>query len=176
MIVLWRTLLLGVPDRSGFLNLFPHLSLENGNTLVQGDFIISGTSSQKAAEEASALDISVHSVLGNRSFPNKSLYRFNSDTFRDALCFSPSSKFIYSCQNEIIQGFKVPYQIIPEQASLLPQYTYTCDMTLNFLIESIDMDHFDLIFAAWRVGQSCQISSWHGQTFVRRNRWKRFHG
>ena len=103
-------------DRSGFLNLFPHLSLENGNTLVQGDFIISGTSSQKAAEEASAVDISVHSVLGNRSFPNKSLYRFNSDTFRDALCFSPFSKFIYFCQNEIIQGFKVPYQIIPEQA------------------------------------------------------------
>ena len=111
---------------------------------------------KRAAEEASAVDISVHPVLGNRSFSNKSFYRFNSDTFRDALCFSPSSKFIYFCQNETNQGFKVSYQIIPEQAFFDCHDTrklVMCDMTLSFLTESIDMNHFDLIFAVWRVSQ-----------------------
>jgi phosphoserine aminotransferase len=130
------------------LNLFPDIFIgtERGQEII-GDYIITGTWSEKAACEAKNLSVQINDVLGTLSFPNRAIYDLSAEDFEKQLKFSENSKFIYYCENETIQGFKIPSAMIRKQIQSKKKLVI-CDMSSSFLTETVDLNLFDVIFAS----------------------------
>ena len=130
------------------LNLFPELFQGIPDDLL-GDYIITGTWSKKAAEEAQLLGAQVNSVLQNNAYPSKDIYRYDLAFFKNSLSFSEKSKFIYFCANETIQGFKISINDIRQAKNAIEgKKLVICDMSSSLLTEPVSMEHFDVIFAS----------------------------
>lgn len=134
------------------MNLFPSIyGNKSDASCVIGDYIVTGTWSLKAYDEAAKLGISVNSVLGQLSFPRTGLYKLSLEEFQKSMQFSRDSRFIYFCHNETIQGFKIPYeQILKDELSNRAQFgkISICDMSSSILTEPVDMSLFDVVFAS----------------------------
>jgi len=99
------------------------------------DYIITGTWSKKAAEEAQKychVNIVCSSESTNfTSIPEKSQWKF-----------SPDSAYVYYCANETIHGVEFAEEpTVPNGAIVV------CDMSSNFLSKKVDVSKYGLIFA-----------------------------
>lgn len=104
------------------------------------DYIISGSWSQKAADEATKLgyDLNVVATCKDNNFTNlppESEFKYSAK--------EPS--FVYYCSNETIHGLEISNTPnIPFESSKVP---LVCDMSSNFLSKPVDVSKFGVIFA-----------------------------
>jgi len=97
------------------------------------DYIVTGTWSSKAAQEAEKY------CKVNRVVPKTSVYTGvpNQSEWK----FSNNAKYVYYCGNETIHG--IEFDFVPETNSV----PLVCDMSSNVLTRPIDISKFGVIFA-----------------------------
>eukprot|EP01134_Creolimax_fragrantissima_P003329 CFRG3329T1 len=98
------------------------------------DYIITGSWSKKAAEEASKYTKNVNKVLpklenGFTEIPDASTWTL-----------TPDAKYVYYCDNETVHGVEFP--TIPETNGV----TLIADMSSNFLSRPVDVSKFGVIY------------------------------
>ncbi|KAJ3412537.1 hypothetical protein HDV05_000618 [Chytridiales sp. JEL 0842] len=103
------------------------------------DYIVTGSWSSKAVEEAKNLGVKVNIVVDtkptkhNGALPPVSEWKF-----------SPDPAFVLYCDNETIHGVefdKFPFESVPKDVPIV------CDMSSNILSKPIDVSRFGCIFA-----------------------------
>ncbi|XP_034503233.1 phosphoserine aminotransferase [Ailuropoda melanoleuca] len=97
------------------------------------DYVVTGSWSAKAAEEAKKLGTVniVHSKLGSYTkIPDPSTWNL-----------SPDASYVYYCANETVHG--VEFDFIPDVKGAV----LVCDMSSNFLSKPVDVSKFGVIFA-----------------------------
>ncbi len=131
--------LLGIPDTYRVLFLQGGATLQFAgvpmNLMLSGkaDYIVSGSWSKKAYEEASA--------LGNPRLVASS----EDETFSyipdvSSLSFNPDADYVYICENETIYGTK--YHTLPETGTV----PLVSDVSSCFLSEPMDVERYGLIY------------------------------
>ncbi|KAK9450777.1 pyridoxal phosphate-dependent transferase [Limtongia smithiae] len=108
----------------------------------KADYLITGSWSEKAAEEARRLGVDVNVALDSRiarenhkfgSLPPPSTWKFGS---------AEDTAYVYYCDNETVNGVEFPYvPPVPEGVELV------ADMSSNILSRAVDVSKFGLIFA-----------------------------
>uniref|UniRef100_A0A8C2LUB5 Phosphoserine aminotransferase n=1 Tax=Cricetulus griseus TaxID=10029 RepID=A0A8C2LUB5_CRIGR len=97
------------------------------------DYVVTGTWSAKAAEEAKKFGTVniVHPKLGSYTkIPDPSTWNLN-----------PDASYVYFCANETVHG--VEFDFIPDVKGAV----LVCDMSSNFLSRPVDVSKFGVIFA-----------------------------
>ncbi|XP_015918551.2 phosphoserine aminotransferase [Parasteatoda tepidariorum] len=97
------------------------------------DYIVTGTWSSKAAQEADKY------IKVNRVVPKTSVYTGIPEKSEWKL--SNNAKYVYYCANETIHG--IEFDSVPETNGV----PLVCDMSSNVLTRSIDVTKFGVIFA-----------------------------
>jgi len=109
------------------LNLIAH---KPGKT---ADYLVTGTWSSKAAQEAGKygnVNLVVPKVKSYTEVPEASTWNLN-----------PEASYVYYCANETIQGLE--FNFIPETNGV----PLVCDMSSNFLSRPVDVSKFGVIYA-----------------------------
>jgi phosphoserine aminotransferase len=95
------------------------------------DYVITGSWSKKAAEEAKKYcNVNIAAKGDNKSIPDVGTWNL-----------SPNSKYVHYCDNETIQG--VEFQAPPEVGDRI----LVADMSSNFISKPVDVSKFGLIYA-----------------------------
>ncbi|KAJ1982842.1 Phosphoserine transaminase [Dimargaris verticillata] len=123
-----------VRDRSG-----------TGQTLPPVDYLITGTWSKRAAQEASRLGAPVNVVFDASTdettgqaftgIPARNRWQFSGPSGRDAA-------YVYYCDNETVHG--VEWDHVPE---VHPDTVLVCDMSSNIMSRPVDVRRFGVILA-----------------------------
>lgn len=126
---------------------------EQAGAVVSLDYLVSGSWSRKAYEEAIKLTANLKQVQVN----NVPIFSERDPITGDVVFIPPhdwklskNSSFVYYCDNETIDGIEMPASdYIPDLlASLGCNSPIVADMSSNFLSRPIDISRFGLIFAA----------------------------
>jgi phosphoserine aminotransferase len=108
----------------------------------KADYILTGSWSQKAAEEASRLGIEVNHVVDARKFTENGKYGVIPDQSEWKFSNPAETAYVYYCDNETVSGVEFPdIPKVPEGVELV------VDMSSNFLSRPVDVSKFGVIFA-----------------------------
>lgn len=99
------------------------------------DYLVTGTWTEKAAEEARRLGAKVNIVSSSASTKHNGII--------PPLNCSPDADYIFYCSNETIHGVELDESIINEFPEGVP---VICDMSSNFLSKPVDISKFAVIF------------------------------
>ena len=107
------------------------------------DYVVTGSWSKKAADEARRLGASVHVVVDSREF-SESGKAFDSIPTHDAFKFSEDPALIYYCENETVDGVEFshedtspasfPFHLLPNKGGLVP---LVADYSSSFMCRPI---------------------------------------
>ncbi|KAK9249494.1 pyridoxal phosphate-dependent transferase [Lipomyces tetrasporus] len=123
-------------------NLLASFARKTG-TKGKADYLITGSWSQKAAEEAARLGVDVNVAVDARkaSADGKS-YGSIPDPSTWTLGTAEDTAYVYYCDNETVNGIEFPYiPSVPEGVELV------ADMSSNILSREFDVTKFGLVFA-----------------------------
>jgi phosphoserine aminotransferase len=96
------------------------------------DYIITGQWSCKAYKEAVRMGCNAHVSFNISQGP------FDATK----LSFSTNPQFIYYCDNETVDGFELPVNVVDS----FPNSTIVCDMSSNFMSRKFDVSRYGVIF------------------------------
>jgi phosphoserine aminotransferase len=102
------------------------------------DYIITGTWSHKAMQEAKNLGANINIVCNTKTHSKA----FTSIPSRDSWQLSSNAKYVYYCDNETVDG--VQFHDIP---NIDPSIPLVCDMSSSLLSKKIDVAKYGVIFA-----------------------------
>jgi phosphoserine aminotransferase len=104
------------------------------NTGKAADYIVTGTWSKKASEEAKTqgkVNVAWDGKAGN----------YNRVPRQDEIKLDPAAPYVYLCSNETIQG--VQYPTLPQ----LGDVPLVCDSSSDFLCRPVPVERFGILFA-----------------------------
>lgn len=112
----------------------------------RADYIITGNWSRQAFKEAKRLGYNVNAIEMVSRSDDGTLSVMDLQEVKAAIC--PTSKYIYYCDNETVDGIEFPYSTYLQDHLSLPSSTvFVSDMSSNFLSRPINLSQFGLIFA-----------------------------
>ena len=116
---------------------------ENGAQRI-GDYLVTGSWSKKAVDEAKRLGVHVNIVTDSRKYSNDGT-KFGSIASGETYNYTPRSKaaYVWYCDNETIDGVEFPG--LPE--GLDPEVPLVCDMSSNFASRKVDVAKYAVIYA-----------------------------
>lgn len=126
---------------------------------VTAEYVVTGSWSLKAAQEAARLDCKVNTVIDGRNSDGKftSIPSVKKWSFGEGCSSAPSSSeskpksaFIYYCDNETVDGVEFP--ATGDSGSFPfdhfdPTIPIVCDMSSNFLSRPVDVARYGIIYA-----------------------------
>ncbi|KAK9371226.1 pyridoxal phosphate-dependent transferase [Lipomyces kononenkoae] len=123
-------------------NLLASFALKTGKK-GKADYLITGSWSQKAAEEAIRLGVDVNMAVDARKWSsNGKSYGTIPDPSTWTLGNAEETAYVYYCDNETVSGVEFPYiPEVPEGVELV------ADMSSNILSREFDVTKFGLVFA-----------------------------
>ncbi|KAI8906820.1 pyridoxal phosphate-dependent transferase [Gorgonomyces haynaldii] len=98
------------------------------------DYIVSGTWSDKASQEAKRLGVQVNVVATTKP---------NHDGILPELKFSPNPSYIYYCDNETVHGVEMETAFVNQLPKNVP---IVCDMSSNLLSRQFDVSKYGVIY------------------------------
>lgn len=110
----------------------------------KADYLVTGTWSQKAAEEAKRLGVDVNIVVNGKKASANGKYDFipEPETW-GPFGTADDTAYVYYCDNETVNGVEFSYvPIVPEGVELV------ADMSSNILSREVDVSKFGLIFVS----------------------------
>ncbi|KAK9364030.1 pyridoxal phosphate-dependent transferase [Lipomyces starkeyi] len=123
-------------------NLLASFALKTGKK-GKADYLVTGSWSQKAAEEATRLGVDVNlAVDARKGSANGKSYGTIPDPSTWTLGSAAETAYVYYCDNETVSGVEFPY--IPEVPEGVELVT---DMSSNILSRAFDITKFGLVFA-----------------------------
>ncbi|KAK9239062.1 pyridoxal phosphate-dependent transferase [Lipomyces kononenkoae] len=123
-------------------NLLASFALKTGKK-GKADYLVTGSWSQKAAEEAIRLGVDVNMAVDARKWSaNGKSYGKIPDPSSWNLGNAEETAYVYYCDNETVSGVEFPYvPEVPEGVELV------ADMSSNILSREFDVKKFGLVFA-----------------------------
>lgn len=109
----------------------------------KADYFITGSWSEKAAEEAERLGVEVNIVVDSRKFSDGKSYREIPDPENWKFGNPAETAYAYYCDNETVMGVEFPYiPEVPEGVELV------ADMSSNIFSKEFDVGKFGMIFVS----------------------------
>ncbi|GAA5884215.1 hypothetical protein JCM16303_002412 [Sporobolomyces ruberrimus] len=120
---------------------------------VEAEYVVTGSWSKKAAEEAERLGVTVDKVVDGKKFGGgkfKGIPPVSEWNISQREEHSRSPAFVYYCDNETVDG--VEFGGMNEENefpfhSFSPEIPVVCDMSSNFLSRPVDVSKYGIIYA-----------------------------